>query len=208
MRRICLSVLAALVLSCCRMPQDSAATPSSGTAGAGTPAKGSPKIATFDSVDEGTTDARFTDGGITFYGQDRRITGEDVGVFTVDRADNTLIGMPGFTSPNVLGFGGFSDGPGLSFGRTGEFRFSTGDKAKYAQVELYVTQLSGTTVTLEALLHGKLVGTDSVTIVGTNVQHYTLKVTGKTFDELRLVGSGSVDLGVFFGAIDTVMISK
>jgi hypothetical protein len=169
-------------------------------------------IATFDSLPEGTAGTVLTDGGITFLGLDQRIPdspGE--GVFVIEQADASHLGGPdGFTPPNVLSFGGVAPGPDVGFGRVGEFRISAPKRGKSASLELwYFGSVPGNVVTLEAIRRGVVVATDAVTLLGGNVvHHYTLAVSGKPFSELRVVGSGETDNGVFFGLFDSVRIGR
>jgi hypothetical protein len=168
-------------------------------------------VATFDALPEGTVAPVLTDGGITFFGLDQRIP-EFTGtyVFVVDQADVSQLGPDGFTPPNVLSWGGFVPGPGASFGRVGEFRISPPNGGNWASLELWVhDELAGNVVTLEAIRRGVVVATDAVTLSGGDVvRHFTLTVSGKRFDELRVVGSGDADMGVFFGVIDSVRIGR
>jgi hypothetical protein len=164
--------------------------------------------ATFDSLEEGLTNTSLTDGGITFFGLDQRLPDSAAGSFTIDRADGTLFGLQEFTPPNALGFGGFVPGPDAAFGRVGEFRISPKRSARQAQLELFDAGVTaGNLVTLEALRHGEIVATDSVTLLGGGIQHYTLSIVGPKFDELRIVGSGDIDNGVFFGLVDSVTVT-
>jgi hypothetical protein len=168
-------------------------------------------VATFDSLPEGTVAPVLTDGGITFFGLDQRIP-EFTGsyVFVVEQADVSQLGPVGFTPPNVLNWGGIVPGPGVAFGRVGEFRISPPNGGNWASLELWeLNSPAGNVVTLEAIRRGVVVATDAVTLSGgTVVRHFTLTVSGKRFDELRVVGSGDTDMGVFFGLIDSVRIGR
>jgi hypothetical protein len=170
-------------------------------------------VATFDSLPEGTSTKILTDGGITFSGLDRRLP-DYVGFapFVIEQVDDgRLLEADGFTPPNVLTFGGYAPGPGFGLGRVGEFRISTPNRGAWARLELWdAGDVPGNVVTLEAIRRGSVVATDAVSLLGgvDQVHHYTLSVSGRSFDELRVVGSGETDSGVFFGAIDSVRIGR
>jgi len=167
-------------------------------------------VATFDSLPEGPSTTILTDGGITFFGLDNRLPGSPTPLrFTIEGVgDGSLVDQDGFTPPNVLGFGGYGPGSGLALSRVGEFRILPPQRAKSAQLELWQSGgPGGNVVTLEAIRRGSVVATDSVTLLGdVLVHHHTLSVSGRTFDELRVVGSGETDNGVFFAVIDSVRI--
>jgi hypothetical protein len=164
--------------------------------------------ATFDALPEGAVGATLTDGGITFYGLDHRDPdppGNET--FFIEWAEG-LSEFPSFSPPNALSPGAMSLGPTFGAGRTGEFRMSIGRKARAAQLELFDLGVTpGNTATLEAIRHGRVVATDSVTLPGGGeLTHHTLSISGRRFDELRLVGSGEVDSGVLFALFDNVRI--
>jgi len=168
-------------------------------------------IATFDSYPEGEMGTTFESGGILFYGLDGR-WGDPAGTahFDIDAAEGTLAGMPGFSAPNVLGLGGYSDGPGCAFARVGEVRFklASGEPASAAQLDLFALQLDipQPTVTLEAWRNGSMVGSTQTTL-DVGLQHYRLSYSGAEFDELRFVSSGESNNGATFAVMDNVAIT-
>lgn len=173
---------------------------------------GAEAVASFDDLDEGFGATSFTDGGITFFGLHRRLPGGGESPFAIDRADDDLGGFPGFTPPNALGFGGYSPGGGVAYTRVGSFGMSTRLRRTNASLELFVFDSSdtdGNTVALQALRNGQIVASDSVTLSGFGVHHYTLSLqdVATPFNRLRLLGQGDKIRGVFFGVVDTVRIS-
>jgi hypothetical protein len=64
---------------------------------------------------------------------------------------------------------------------------------------------SGNSVVLAGFANGQEVTRVSVPVLPCcAIHHYQLTISGPTFDELRLIGEGPNDLGVFFGVIDNV----
>ena len=169
-------------------------------------------LATFDSFQEGPYGTEITDGGITFFALDVHGPGfPPPHSWVIERADGTLGGMPGFTSPNALGCCGINPGPPAAFGRIGEFRMTTGDVETDASLELYgFAHDPNTVVTLEAIRNGVVVATHSVPLVRSfhPPQHVHLEISGVEFDELHVVVSSSSDFPFITALIDTVRISN
>ena len=169
-------------------------------------------IATFDSSSEGVLGTTITDGGITFFDLDERLSPDQLPyTFSVESTTAEQLGSS-FSASNYLTTGGFVPGPGLSFGRFGSARITTGRVEQSASLELF-SQLfspSGNILTLEALLDGNRVASNSVALADFEVigngplLHKTLAVSDVAFDELRLVASGPNDDGVAFIGIDNV----
>jgi hypothetical protein len=169
------------------------------------PAVATPLIATFDSFSEGDARATFTDGGITFSDLDTR---PGTGGFVIESTDSMLFG-PSFSPPNYLTTGGFSPGSGFSFGRFGSAQLTFGEVPAFdASMEIFGGFTSSLNVlTLEALLGGIPVASDSMNFLGSGVLHQTLSVSSVVFDHLRLVASGPQDDGAVFIGIDNVSIT-
>lgn len=172
-------------------------------------------IATFDSFSEGFSGTTITDGGITFFDLDNRLSPEQLpDTFYTESATAEQLGSS-FSAPNYLTTEGFSPGPDPSFGRFGSARIATGKVEQAASLELFSIigfAPSPNTVTLEALLDGNPVASDSAALidfqaVGTGPwSHKTFAVSGVAFDELRLVASGPDSDGVAYIGIDNVHI--
>jgi hypothetical protein len=166
------------------------------------------QLATFDSLPEGLTATTFTDGGITFSNLDRRIPGEAVPApFAIDTiGDGSFEGLP-YSPPNVLGFGGYSAGPGVYFYGFGSFEMSTGAPAGSVSLELFDSGSQPRNVIhLEAFLNGQSVGASDVSIPrDLYFHHFTLAISGVTFDRLRL-SAGPQDNSVILAVIDNVQI--
>ncbi|MFG0329069.1 MAG: hypothetical protein ACF8PN_04140 [Phycisphaerales bacterium] len=166
------------------------------------------QTATFDSFPEGLIGRSFTDAGITFQNYNNRLDPPPSN-FVAERADGTLTGLPGFTSPNALGFGGYSPGPAAAFTRMGSFEFHQNSIANFASVELYGfgSSNAGRTVTLEGWLGSTLVTTDTVTMAGGfTVEHQLLMVEGPDCDLFRVI-VGPADTDVVFVVVDTITVN-
>ncbi len=165
----------------------------------------------FDGFAEGFFATVITENGLTFRDLDQRIPGSPPpNTMAIEDASQTLAGMAGFTSPNVMDFGGYSPGPGCSFGRIGSLRILPPGPRSGAAVEVYeLGSNTQNTIALVALLAGQEVGRMTVTIPQQFViQHSQLRISGTTFDELRIIGAGPGDSGCFFGAIDSVAVTQ
>ena len=187
---------------------EGAGTLPSGTAGNPAP----PAVtATFDGFSEGFSSPVLTDGGITFFGLDRRVPDDPPDPGFIIESTTSLSHLPGFTPSNVLGFGGYAPGPGVAFARIGEFRLTTGRPETEANLNFYgFADQSSTVLTLEASYNGVVVGSDSTNLAGEGgvIAHWALQVSGVLFDELRVVSSGPVNEGTAFLAADTVTIGN
>jgi hypothetical protein len=160
----------------------------------------------FDGFTEGVISQTFTEGGITFSNLDNNLGGGP-SAFICEQADGTLAGMPGFSTPNCLGSVGYSPGPGAAFGRTLSFDMSTGQIATEGRLELFLSPAyPGNTISLQGLLNGFVVNSQTIVQQGFALQHYTLSISGIPFDTMRLQGGGASDNGVFFALSDDVHI--
>lgn len=162
-------------------------------------------VATFDGLAEGTTSFDFTDGGIRFFNLDCRMG--EARPFVIESGSLT---DPGFSSTNVLDFCGYAPGPGYSVGRCGQFDMTTDSPATSGSLDLFVASLNaGNSIYLEALWGGQAVASTVITIPSFPefCRHYTLSVSGVTFDTLRLRGEGPHESGIFLGAVDNVTIT-
>lgn len=169
-------------------------------------AKAIPLTATFNSFFEGDSFLSFTDGGITFSNLDERLPGPPPGHFSIERATKKLLG-PTFSPPNYLTTEGFSPGPGVSFGRFGSTLITPNVSGTAASLDIFGFGGSPNILTLEALLNGTIVASNSISFGSVhNVMAWNLTVSNTQFDELKLVASGPEDKGVVFIGIDNVSI--
>jgi hypothetical protein len=167
------------------------------------------ELATFDDLVEGQTFTTLTNGGITFHDYDARFPGvPPPNIFCIEDASGDLTGMQGYSSPNTLGFFGYSPGSGTAFSRIGEIWFDAAMPGSGAFLELFVINDPSNIVTMEAYSGGSIVATD---VVDLNFQgfmeHFTMSVDNTAFDTIRLVGSGPNNEGTFFAVVDNVSIS-
>src|SRR5687768_17503474 len=167
------------------------------------------EFAHFDDLVEGQTFTTLTNGGITFHDYDARFPGSPPpNVFCIEDASGDLNGMPGFSSPNTLGFFGYSPGTGTGFSRVGEIWFDAAVQGTDVSLELFVISDAANIVTLEAYSGGAVVGTDVVNLAfGGFFEHFTMSVSSVMFDTVRLVGGGPHNGGTFFAVVDNVSIT-
>jgi hypothetical protein len=166
-------------------------------------------VANFDSFAEGENGQIITDGTITFTNLDRRIDGDPVpGFLAIEDASQDLAGLDGFTPNNVLSFGGYSPGPGGSYGRFGSLDIMPAAPATSASLHMFeFGGNSGLSITLEAIRNGTVVNTVSIpTFSQFGLHHYALALNGAEFDTLHL-SVGPDPSAVIFGVIDTVEIT-
>ena len=164
--------------------------------------------ADFDAQSEGTLGTVYIEDGIVFSDLDRYL-GSPNETFVAEDGSGSLAGLSGFTSPNTLGFGGYSPGPSAAYSRCGTFKITPPGIFDSGQLALYVAggSSAGNLVTLEARLAGALVASDSIVIPSTFGPHeFILSVTGSNFDTLHMVGTGSGNSGSFFALVDTVIV--
>jgi hypothetical protein len=166
--------------------------------------------ATFDSFAEGFFNTVISENGITFRDLDQRIPGSPPpSTMAIEDASATLSGA-GFSSPNALGFGGYSPGPGGAFGRFGSVRILPPSPRSRADLEVFEFGTDAqNSVSLAAYFNGQEVARQTVPMPGGfAIHHLHLHVTGPNFDEVRLSGEGPVDQGVFFGLVDNVTFTE
>lgn len=179
---------------------------------------GSPAIAataSFDSFPEGFSGTTITDGKITFFDLDQRLSDTASSPFLIESTTADQLGAS-FSPPNYLSPGGFSPGFGASFGRFGSTRITTGTIGEFASLDVFslLFSPSNNILTLEAWLDENLVGSSSVALssfepVNTDgLVQQTLEISGVTFNQLRLVASGLDDDGVAFIGIDNVRVDE
>jgi hypothetical protein len=175
-----------------------------------TPCLGQIYIASFDKLTEGNPTTQLTEGGMTFLDLDQRIPGSPPPFnFVIENASSTLAGQPGFSSPNTLSFTGYSPGPGAAFSRFGSMRIVLAEVCVEANIHVYEFLTGvGNSIVFAGYRNGVEVVRDTLPIIGGGgVHHYELNVEASIlggFDELRLLGVGPIDQGVFFGLVDTV----
>jgi hypothetical protein len=168
--------------------------------------------ANFDALTEGSPTTVLITGEITFTELDQRIPGSSPPFnFVIEDASQTLGSAQGFSSPNALGFGGYSPGPGAAFGRFGSMRIFPPVHVHSASVDVYKFLTGvGNTIVLAGFHGGQEIARESVAIIGgSGVHHYHLALLAPTlagFDEVRLMGEGPIDQGVFFGLVDNVIV--
>lgn len=161
----------------------------------------------FDQVAEGWTGTTWTEGGVTVTNLDNRLD-PPPGSLTIERAVANLTGMPGYSSPNVLGFGGYVPGDGTAFGRFGSVDIVPNGVRDAARVEVFTLDSSGLPLRLEAWRRGALVGQDEVRLQSPGaIMHYRLEVGGAPFDHLRLVADPAGGQAVFI-SIDNVVLAS
>jgi len=161
--------------------------------------------ATFDDLEEGWWASEITEDGIRLHDLDPRMPDGNPTV-TIEDASETLAGVAGFTSPNILGFGGYSGGPGAAFGRFGAISITPPEPATDVTFTVFDGGFeAGQSLTLQAFLDGAGVG-EVVVPLGQAGFGGAIPVAlqGVWFDDLRLVAS-SVD-AAFIG-LDTVVIT-
>ncbi len=163
-------------------------------------------VATFDGLTEGNLGPTFTTSGITFSNLWNGIPNDDD--FTCENASTGFAGFPGFSSPNVLGFGGYVPGGGAGYARIVSFEATTGQIESTAQVNVFLSAVHpGNQIHLEAWLGGALVASTAYTIPGPSGFFQTqLALYGVPFDHIVLRGVGAVDSGAFFACVDEVAL--
>jgi len=165
--------------------------------------------ANFDDLTEGSAGSRFTDVGITFSNLDSRLAGSPPpGNFIIEA---TTAVLPGFSYPNYLTFVGYVPGlnSGYSFGRFGSADIDFSGLAASASMNVFgFSSASANTLTLEGLLGGSVVASDTITFQSSNpgVIGLVLNVSG-TFDRLQLVAAGPDNDGTDFFGLDNVQVT-
>lgn len=167
-------------------------------------------LANFDAQSEGGIGTSYAEDGIVFSDLDRYL-GSAPDSFTIEEASSTLAGMPGFTAPNTLAFGGYSSGPSAAFGRCGKFLITPPGVRDSAELHIYTfgSSSAGNQILLEAKLTGAVVATDSVLLpTASGVHEFTLTINGADFDSLQVTGQGASNSGAFFGLVDSVRVEN
>ncbi|MGD0252703.1 MAG: hypothetical protein ABSC01_08395 [Verrucomicrobiota bacterium] len=164
--------------------------------------------ANFDDLTEGSEGSSFSDGGISFSDIDERILNSTVNTFDIQA---TTANLPGFSPPNYLTFEGFvpGDTDSFGFGRFGSANIGFSGIGSFASMDIFgFGTSSANTLTLEALLGGNVVDTDTVTFYSSSsgVVYRPLTVSG-TFDSLQLVAVGPDNNGTDFFGMDNVNIT-
>lgn len=163
-------------------------------------------IATFDDLTEGFSQT-VVDGGITFYDYDSRESDNPPpNYFAIDDETGSF-SVSGFSGPNVLNFNVYSVGPGGGLGHIGEFWMTNGEVSTSASLDFF-TLGNGNSVSLEAYMNGAVVGSTTITPVLSNSRvHYSLSLSGVSFDSLRFTVSGPNAEESINGVVDNVRIS-
>jgi hypothetical protein len=167
-------------------------------------------FANFDDLPESSLGHSFSDGGIGFSSLDQRLPGRTiVGNFGI--VATTAI-LPGFSEPNFLTFGTFGVGisDGYAFGRFGSADINFQGTGTSASMDIFgSSNLSSNTLTLEAILGGNIVASDTVNFYGSSSAtpvFRPLSISG-IFDSLRLVASGPDENGTVIFGMDNVSIT-
>jgi hypothetical protein len=170
-------------------------------------------IATFDEFPEGLIGESFISGGIKFYGalnddnKPEPLYADDVSASLKMKAlaDH-------FSPPNILTVGNYVEGEtGWGMGGFIRLLMTRGGLETSARMDLFYRDTdthAGNVVSLEALLDGKVVATDSFVIPGLDSPTHVwreMAIEGVAFDTLRLSASGDV-FDHFFGSLDNVEI--
>ena len=162
--------------------------------------------ASFDSFDEGLVGTAVTDGGIVFFDLDQRFDPPLPGGFSIEATDS--LGPP-FSPPNLLAPGGYSQGPGLAYGRFGSMSIAFGAvPGMEASIDVFGSPVPSNMLTLEALRHGAPVAHDTLLTDGEGTYwQQSLSVSGVVFDELRLIASGPQFDGLIFVVFDNARVT-
>ena len=166
------------------------------------------QTANFDGATEGFVGITYEENGIVLSEVDTYLGSTNPGIFAVEEGTGVLAHLPGFSPPNVLGFNGYAPGPNVGYARCGAFTITPPAPADHGSVHMTVRGFglqSGNVISLEASLAGTVVATDSTALPQYMGPHsLTLVVSGVTFDQLRVVGSGPNNGGAFYGHVDGV----
>lgn len=166
-------------------------------------------IATFDTLVEGSSGASLTDGGITFSNLDR-FFGTGAGEsFAIDDASADLSSFAGYSSPNVLAFGGYSPGTGVAFSRFGSMDFTTGSAASSASMEIFgFGQDAGTTLTLQGLNGTTVVNSASITLpTQFTIFHSTLTLGTGNYTSFHVISNSPTNQGASFVSMDNITVN-
>ena len=164
--------------------------------------------ANFDDLNESSLGSSFSDDGIIFSNLDERIPGPSVNTFTIQA---TTANLPGFSPPNYLTFEGFvpGDTSGFGFGIFGSADIDFSGIGSFASMSVMAFGTSSrNTVTLEGLMDGSVVASDTITFYSTSpdVVGQTLSIAG-IFDSMQLVAAGPDNNGVVDMGVDNVDIT-
>ncbi|HMV69699.1 MAG TPA: hypothetical protein PKA64_22845, partial [Myxococcota bacterium] len=163
--------------------------------------------ARFDVGAEGWSGTAWREGHLTITNLDNR-NDPPPGSLTIERAVGTLAGAPGFSAPNVLGFGGYAPGDGAAFGRFGSVDIVPDAIADAGRLDAFCFQGTSMELRLEAWRGGAVVGADQATLPGNYAMgHVRLEVRGVAFDRLRLVADPAGG-DVAFLSIDDVLVGS
>jgi hypothetical protein len=184
-------------------------------------------LADFESATEGYQGETFTDGGITFSSLNdvsgvnpdgsNFVPGEYGRQFIVENATLAINDFPGILGgTNALSFGNaFIAGDNLSINILSSFHMSTGQVENSAYLDLLMFEngpWGGIVISLDAMLGGSVVATDSFTISDLggrdNLVGMALSIDGVDFDSLQLSARfGDGTYTAFAGLVDNVTIT-
>lgn len=176
---------------------------------AGGVAVASANVATFDSFAEGTFGQTITDAGILFQHLDMYLGNGPIDNFTIENASGDLAGQVNFTSPNALGFGGYSPGSGAAFTRLGSFDFGIGGAASFASFDFYsFANDPNMTITLQGLLAGNVVNSATVNVPSSfSIQHTLVALPSGNYDGFHVISAGPTNQGATFVLLDNVTVN-
>lgn len=184
-------------------------------------------VADFESDTEGYQGETFTSGGITFSslndvsgtnpdGSDF-VPGEYGRQFIVENATLAINDFPGvLTGTNALSFGNsYIAGDNLSINILSSFHMSTGQVENSASLDMLMFEngpWGGIVISLDAMLGGSVVATDSFTISDRggrdNLVGMALSIEGVSFDSLQLSARyADGTYTAFAGLVDNVTIT-
>jgi hypothetical protein len=167
------------------------------------------QTANFDAQTEGGIGITYAENGLTFHDLDQRFPGSPPPQpLVIEDASQTLAGLPGFSTPNCLGFGGYSPGPGAAFGRMGSVSITPDHPGTSASIEVFdFTFGAGNSMNFGAYLNGQQVALVTVPLASGGLHHTHLEVHAQ-FDDLKFFGSGPNDQGVIFCLVDNVTVAS
>ena len=163
-------------------------------------------VATFDDLPEGSPAASLRDGGITFSDLSNGDPSNTGNFFAVDASSGVYDGAAGYSAPNILTFNAYAPGEEVSFGQMKSFDFTTGALASSAAFTvLSIGNDPDSTLTLEGLRNGAVVGSTTLALTTDYLGVQNLTLGGGIFDSFH-VDSSAPD-GVLFVGLDNVTVS-
>ncbi len=146
------------------------------------------------------------DGGISFSNVDGGSA--DQSYFAVDNVSGLYTGAAGFSTPNILTFNAYMDGPtAAGFGRLKSFDFTTGALASSASFTVFSSYNDpNETLTLQGLRNGVVAGSATLTIATGPIATQTLTLGAGLYDSFHVV-AGTPTTGIVFIGLDNVVVN-